>query len=251
MTPVDPAEHLTTGLWRRGTGADADQVILRVLGPAGFVAVTWRDLARRVRDVAAGLIAAGVDRGDRVALMSSTRLEWTIADLAILAAGAISVPLYSSASLEQCRWILEDSGAVLAIVETPANAERVRDAANALSAPPRECLVIEQHGLDDLAGRGAGFADEVCRRVDTLHAHDVATIAYTSGTTGTPKGCTLTHYNLLWTARQTDAHLPGLFGPHASTLLVLPLAHIFARIIQFGCLETGMVLDYARSRHSA
>jgi len=247
MTPVDPAEHLTTGLWRRGTGADADQVILRVLGPAGFATVTWGDLARRVRDVAAGLIASGVDRGDRVALMSSTRLEWTIADLAILAAGAISVPLYPSASLDQCRWILEDSGAVLAIVETPANAERVRDAANALSVPPRECLVIEQHGLDDLVARGAGFAGEVCRQVDTLRARDVATIAYTSGTTGTPKGCTLTHYNLLWTARQTDAHLPGLFGPHASTLLVLPLAHIFARIIQFGCLETGMVLDYARS----
>jgi long-chain acyl-CoA synthetase len=247
LVPVDPTEHLTTGLWRRAEGAQADQVIVRVLGPPGFAPVTWGDLARRVRDLAAGLIAAGVDRGDRVALMSNTRLEWTIADLAILAVGAISVPLYPSASLEQCRWILEDSGAVLAIVETPANAERVRDAANALSAPPRECLVIEEHALDDLAARGAGLAGEVRRRVDTLRAMDVATIAYTSGTTGTPKGCTLTHHNLLWTARQTDAHLSGLFGPHASTLLVLPLAHIFARIIQFGCVETGMVLDYARS----
>jgi long-chain acyl-CoA synthetase len=245
--PIDPVEHLTTGLWRHAASARADQVILRVPGTAGFAPVTWGDLACRVQGLAAGLIAAGVARGDRIALMSNTRPEWTIADLAILAAGAITVPMYPSASLEQCRWILADSGAVLAIVETPEHAAQVREAARSRSVPPRECVVIEQDGLDDLTARGAGSTDAVRRRVDTVRARDVATIAYTSGTTGTPKGCTLTHHNLLWTARQTDAHLRGLFGPHASTLLVLPLAHIFARIIQFGCLDTGTVLDYARS----
>jgi long-chain acyl-CoA synthetase len=247
-TPValDPSHHLTTRLWERAARPGGDH-ILRYPTAGGWAGMSWSQLADRVRRVAAGLIAAGIEPGDRVALMSGTRIEWTIADLAILSAGAVTVPIYETSSDEQCAWILADSGAALAICETADHA-KVLDAARDRAQGLGEVFAIDDGGLDALAERGgADHRDQVAERAAACGADDVATIIYTSGTTGNPKGCVLTHGNLLWTARQSDTQLQRMLGRDDSTLLFLPLAHSFARLIQFLCLEAEVTLGFARS----
>jgi long-chain acyl-CoA synthetase len=200
-----------------------------------------------VRGVAAGLIAQGIGQGDRVVLMSPTRAEWTIADLAILAAGAVTVPIFETSAEDQCAWILSDSGAKVAICADAGHAatlDTARDHAPALT----EVFVIDEGGLDDLAARGADELATVDERVAGITGDTTASIIYTSGTTGNPKGCVLTHANILVTARQAQLALSSLLLPdNASTLLFIPLAHIFARVIQFALLDAGTVLAYARS----
>src|SRR5215471_11253390 len=242
----------------------------------------WRDITARqftddVTALAKGLIAAGIAAGDRVALMSRTRYEWTALDYAIWAAGATTVPIYETSSAEQVEWILSDSGARALVVETPAH---LQTAAHALSTAPgvQRVWQIEvgagepgpgaARGTEDAAGlakpgeavpaeplgtlveAGAEVSDEeVDRRRTSRKAADLATIIYTSGTTGRPKGCDLSHENLLADVRNAvDGHLPVVFKtPGASTLLFLPLAHSFARVIQVGCLEAGVVLGHTPS----
>jgi long-chain acyl-CoA synthetase len=248
-TPLDvPQDHnLTTRLWQyaeRSPGQEA----LRYWVEGSWHPLVWRELAEQVRALAAGLIGLGIDAGDRVALMSSTRAEWTICDLAILAAGAVTVPIYETSSPDQCGWILADSGARVAICETPELAKRmeaVREHAPALG----EIFVISAGGLDELAARaGDDDLSAVDDRVAATSGGDVASIIYTSGTTGNPKGCVLTHGNLLTTTRQAQLPLGKLLmRDDASTLLFIPLAHVFARIIQFVLLDCGTVMGYARS----
>ena len=247
-TPLDvPDDHnLTTRLWQyaeRSPGQEA----LRYWVEGTWRPLVWRELAEQVRALAAGLIALGIEAGDRVALMSSTRAEWTISDLAILAAGAVTVPIYETSSPEQCGWILSDSGAKVAICEVPELAKRmesVREHAPALG----EIFVISEGGLDELARRAGDDPSAVDDRVAGTSGRDVASIIYTSGTTGNPKGCVLTHANLLVTTRQAQLPLGKLLmRDDASTLLFIPLAHVFARIIQFVLLDCGTVMGYARS----
>jgi long-chain acyl-CoA synthetase len=233
---------------------------------------SWRDVTARqfagdVTALAKGLIAAGIAPGDRVALMSRTRYEWTALDYAIWAAGAITVPIYETSSAEQVEWILSDSGARALVAETPAH---LRTAAQSLGATPAVSHVwlidagpqpgtgadqatVPAAPLSALVTAGAAIADaEVERRRTTRSAADLATIIYTSGTTGRPKGCELTHGNLLADVRNAvHGQLPVIFEtPGASTLLFLPLAHSFARIIQVGCLEAGVVLGHTPSTAS-
>jgi long-chain acyl-CoA synthetase len=246
-TPLDvPDDHsLTTRLWQyaeRSPGQEA----LRYWSEGSWHPLVWRELAEQVRSLAAGLIGLGVEAGDRVALMSSTRAEWTICDLAILAAGAVTVPIYETSSPEQCGWILADSGAKVAVCETPELAKRVeavREQATALG----DVFVISDGGLAEISARGSDLS-AVDDRVAATSGGSVASIIYTSGTTGNPKGCILTHANLLVTARQAQLTLGKLLmRDDASTLLFIPLAHVFARIIQFVLLDAGTVLGYARS----
>ncbi|HSJ43638.1 MAG TPA: long-chain fatty acid--CoA ligase [Euzebyales bacterium] len=247
-TPLEvPADHhLTTRLWQHAERS-AGQEALRYWADGAWHPLAWGELADRVRGIAAGLIALGVGAGDRVALMSPTRAEWTIADLAILAAGAVTVPIYETSAADQCAWILSDSGAKVAICADAGHAgtlEAVRDRADALT----EVFVIDDGGLDALAARGADELSTVDERVAGVTGDSVASIIYTSGTTGNPKGCVLTHANLLVTARQAQLALSSLLLPDdASTLLFIPLAHIFARVIQFALLDAGTVLGFARS----
>ncbi len=237
---VDASHTVTTRLWERAANPGGAHV-LRYATPDGWAGLDWSGLGERVRAVAAGLIAAGVQPGDRVALMSATRMEWTIADLAILSAGAVTVPIYETSSSEQCAWILSDSGARLAIAEAS-------DQARKLEAGLDELFVIEDGGLDTLAGRGLeAHRAGVLARASVPRHGDLATIVYTSGTTGRPKGCMLTHGNLVWNARQAEHQLRRLLGEGDATLLFLPLAHIFARHIQFTCLESDVTIGYARS----
>jgi len=212
---------------------------------------SWRDVtAAEFRDdvmaVAKGLVAAGIAPGDRVALMSRTRYEWTQIDYAILATGAVCVPIYETSSAEQVAWILSDSGAKGIFVETPAHEATVagvRDRAEGLS----DVWQIDAGAIRDLAAAGTGVPDdEIGKRRESRSAADIATIIYTSGTTGRPKGCELTHANLLADTRNAVAGaLAEVFDlGGASTLLFLPLAHSFARIIQFGCLESATILGH-------
>ncbi len=244
--PVDPNANLTERLWQHAE-ADTPTQIFKYWSDGSWRGMTWRQAADRVRELAAGLIALGVNKGDRVALMSGTRVEWTLGDLAILAAGGVTVPIYETSSVDQCGWILSDSGAKLAIAETADHAKKLEGARS--QAPDLgEIFVIDDAGLDALAERGdEATRAQVAERAKEPVGSDLATIVYTSGTTGNPKGCMLTHANLVWVARQSETNLRKMLGDEDSTLLFLPLAHSFARLIQFLCLEADVTIGYARS----
>ncbi len=210
----------------------------------GWQDITAEQFRSQVAGLAKGLIAAGIQPGDRVALMSRTRYEWTLADYAIWSAGAVTVPVYETSSAEQVEWIVSDSGARAAIAETDQHAEIVAGLRDRLAGLSQ---VWRISGLDELAATGADVTDDQLRQHRTSRrASDMATIIYTSGTTGRPKGCELTHRNLLAAVRNAvHGALPEVFeNADASTLLFMPLAHVFARIIQIGCLESGAVLGH-------
>ncbi len=201
---------------------------------AGWQDVTAARFADEVTAVAKGLVAGGIRPGDRVALMSKTRYEWTLLDYAIWAAGAVTVPIYETSSADQVRWILSDSGAVAAVVETAeheAVVDTLRDGLPELS----RVLRIEADAVGTLTRLGRSLDDhEVQRRRTGVRADDLATIIYTSGTTGRPKGCQLTHRNLLFDVLTSSDGLRSVFNEASSTLLFLPLAHVFGRVVQCG-----------------
>ena len=220
-------------------------VMLRRPAPGGWQDVTASQFKAEVVAVTKGLVAAGIGVGDRVALMSHTRYEWTLIDYAIWTAGAVTVPVYETSSAEQAEWILSDSGARACFVETAGFEDMIagfRDRVPDLSHVWR----IEE-GLDSLRAAGADIGDEVItERAAAAKASDLATVIYTSGTTGRPKGCELTHQNLLADVRNAF-HGPLALVTEtvgASSLLFLPLAHVFARIIEVGCIEGGIVLGH-------
>jgi len=213
-------------------------------GPSGWRDVTAGQFRDEVTALAKGLIAAGVSPGDRVALMSRTRYEWTLVDYAIWTAGAVTVPIYETSSAEQVEWILSDSGASAAFAETQAHADAIREAG---VAAVKNVWLIEGPDGTVAGPDGASVTDEQLEQHRTARkAADLATIIYTSGTTGRPKGCQITHGNLLSDVRNAvEGSLVEVFEiAGSSTLLFLPLAHSFARIIQVGCLESGAILGH-------
>ena len=250
LAEIPATANLADAVFRRAA-EQPQAVVLRRPGAAG----AWADVtASRFRDevaaVAKGLVAAGIAPGDRVALMSRTRYEWTLIDYAIWTAGAVTVPVYETSSAEQAEWILSDSGARACFAETAGYGDIIgsfRDRVPGLA----HLWLIDPGGpgdsLDSLRAAGAGVSDEaITERAAAAGASDLATVIYTSGTTGRPKGCELTHENLLCDVR--NAFLGPLTRvaevPDASTLLFLPLAHVFARIIEVGCIESGIVLGH-------
>jgi long-chain acyl-CoA synthetase len=245
VVTVGDAANLTDAVWDNAERySDSVQFARRT--PGGWTDVTCRQFRDEVLAVARGLLAAGIEPGARVALMSHTRYEWTLFDYAILAVGAVTVPIYETSSAEQVAWILSDSGAIACVVETNEHSllvEGVRDRVAGL----RQVWQIEGGAVDGLAGQGElADAKEIDVRRRSARADDLATIIYTSGTTGRPKGCALTHRNLLSDTSNAIAVLPSLFNEGASTLLFLPLAHSFARLIQ-----VGVVLARSTMGHTA
>ena len=209
-----------------------------------WVPVTAKEFASEVTALAAGLVAKGVQAGDRVALMSRTRYEWTLCDYAIWTAGAVTVPVYETSSAEQVQWALGDSGAVLMLLETAVHRATYDEVAGQL---PDIAYVaqIDAGGLEELVAAGRDVPGSVLAdRRAGLRPDSLATIIYTSGTTGRPKGCELTHGNLLGTCRSAGTVLPELFNADGSTLLFLPLAHVFARLIQVACVETRVRMGH-------
>jgi long-chain acyl-CoA synthetase len=225
-----------------------DAVLLRRSEGTHWRPVTAAAFAAEVAAVAKGLIAAGLEPGGRVAVMSRTRYEWTVLDFAIWAAGGQSVPVYPTSSAEQVEWIVRDSGARFAVTETAEHAATVTTGTAGHSRPPR-LWQLDAHGLDDLAVLGRDVSDdELVKRREALTPDTVATLCYTSGTTGRPKGCVLTHANLHAEAANTVEMLHPVFqavtGQTASTLLFLPLAHILGRTLQLACLMARIEIGH-------
>ncbi len=204
----------------------------------GWADVTAKEFNEQVSRVAKGIVARGIEAGSPVAILSPTRYEWTVLDFALWSIGCFAVPIYDSSSAEQIEWILEDSHAVAVIVSSTDMAQRVREAT--LESPP--VWVIDDGLLEQLAVEGVDVPDDVPeKRLAAASPQDPATIVYTSGTTGRPKGCVITHENLMFVTRTlVTTTRPVVDEPGAKTVLFLPLAHVLGRGAQVYCAQGGM-----------
>jgi len=211
----------------------------------GWQPVTAVELDLEIRSVAKGLIARGISRGDRVAIMAKTRYEWTILDFAIIYCGAITVPIYETSSAEQIKWILSDSGSVALIVESPNLAQLAKPV-----LPPtcKEILTITEDAVPNLVRDGREIPDSAVEdRINSVGPEDFMTLIYTSGTTGNPKGVTFTHGNFISECTNVVLYARVEFlKPGGSTLLFLPIAHVFGRMIQFGAIHAGLHLAHCQ-----
>jgi len=242
LVPVPGTGNLTNVLVDRAANDPKRILVSRPLGE-GWQPVTAAELDLEVRAVAKGLIALGIAPGDRVAIMAKTRYEWTILDFAIWYAGCVSVPIYETSSAEQIKWILEDSGAKVVIVETSILA----DLAN--SVRPASCtttLIITENILSQLSTNGASISDVQLEERRTFASPEtLATLIYTSGTTGNPKGVCLSHGNFMAECANVVGYASDVFLKEGgSTLLFLPIAHVFGRMIEIGCLTAGLHLAH-------
>ncbi|MDG4832228.1 AMP-dependent synthetase/ligase [Solwaraspora sp. WMMD1047] len=249
VVTVGDSANLTDPVWDNAEAApDAVQFVRYAPGSDGTVQpvdVTCRQFRDEVIALARGLVAAGIEPGSRVGLMSKTRYEWTLVDYAIWAVGAVTVPVYETSSAEQVAWILADSGAVACVVETSGHALCLAGLAERLPAVGN-VWQIDAGDLDALVAAGEQVAPaEIDRRREAIRAGDLATIIYTSGTTGQPKGCVLTHRNMYADIANAIPVLPGLFNEGAATLLFLPLAHSFARLIQIGVVHARATMAHS------
>jgi long-chain acyl-CoA synthetase len=245
---VKPDENLTDLVFDNAERYP-DAVSFRRRTEGGWVGVPAKTFAREVEDLAKGLIAAGMQPGDRVGLMSRTRYEWTLLDFALWTAGTVPVPIYETSSADQVEWILSDSRAAAVVVETAEHEAVVRSALAGLSdmrhvwridAGPEGSGVVAK-----LTALGTEIGDEqVAERMRSRAASDLATLVYTSGTTGRPKGCELSHQNLLAEVRSAAAAFPELMEPGNSLLVFLPLAHVLARALTLSCLHSRITMGH-------
>ncbi|MGW7531572.1 AMP-dependent synthetase/ligase [Amycolatopsis sp. NPDC054798] len=243
--PVTDDENLADVVWANAERF-SDVVSFRRQVEGTWLDVTAKDFADQVAAVAKGLIAAGVGHGDRVALMSKTRYEWTLADFAIWAAGAVTVPIYETSSPEQVYWILSDSAAKAVVVETGEHRKAVEEISGRLSTLEHTWQIEgSSPAVDELTALGAEVSDEdLHTRRRSVTANETATIVYTSGTTGRPKGVELTHRNLLAEIRADIEAFPELMEQGNSLLCFLPLAHILARAIAITALTARVTLGH-------
>ena len=242
IVPAATAGNLTNLVAERAWFEPERIMLSRPLGD-GWQPVTAREFEAEVRTAAKGLIAAGVNIGDRVAIMAKTRYEWTILDFAIWFAGAVTVPIYETSSAEQVQWILEDSGSVALIVETPALAELAQ---SVLGNKCKKVWTITDDAMSELARLGHDVSDdEINNRRNATTPDSLATLIYTSGTTGKPKGVQLTHGNFLAECGNVVQGAADLFLKRGgSTLLFLPVAHVFGRMVQIGAVTSGLHLAH-------
>ncbi len=206
--------------------------------------MTYAEFADEVRLIARGIAASGVGVGDRVGIMSRTRYEWTLVDFALWYAGAVPVPIYETSSAEQVEWILGDSGAVAVFLETDEH-QKVLDQVRGGLPNIADVWVFDAGDMDKLRqAADAVSVDEVEQRRESVAPDDLATIIYTSGTTGRPKGCMLTHANLMFEVDSVVACEPEMFTGGNSTLLFLPIAHVFGRAIEVACIRARIRLGH-------
>jgi long-chain acyl-CoA synthetase len=244
LVTVSDNATLTDAVFRNAT-LRSDKILIRHKVGGQFVGMTVREFRDTVVATARGLIARGVRTGGRVGILSRTRYEWAVVDYAAWAAGAVTVPIYETSSPAQIEWILRDAAVELLVVEDAELAERVAQV-RAQAPALREVLVIDDGALATLAAAGAEIDEERLTEARvSLDAESLATIIYTSGTTAQPKGCEITHRALLFTAEASIAMLPEVFTTDCSTLLFLPLAHVFARMLQVGAISGAYDLAYA------
>ena len=242
-----PRNSNTTDLVVRQAEKASNPALFSVQDAAG----QWRDIRatefrEQVEAVAKGLIASNVNPGDRVAIMARTRYEWALADFAIWFAGAVPVPVYETSSPAQVAWILTDSGAVAAFVESARHENVVREAAAGESASAlTHVWQFDGNGLETLRTAGTLIEDStLADRRSLANLDDIATIIYTSGTTGRPKGCELTHANFVELSENAAAALSEVAHEGARTIMFLPLAHVFARFISVLCVAAGATVAH-------
>ena len=209
-----------------------------------WVDVSAKDFHSKVVALAKGLVAAGIQPGQAVAIMSRTRFEWTLIDFAIWYAGAVSVPIYESSAPSQMEWILSDSDSVAVFLETDEHVERFEQI-KAGAPLVRKVWTIESDAIEQLIKVGRDVTDDViAAKRKSSKLRDLATIIYTSGTTGKPKGCELTHRGFVELSKNATLELPQVVAEGASTLLFLPLAHVFARFIEVLCVHGGVKVGH-------
>lgn len=240
VVPADPQANISDLLVER-VKATPERPLFAVPEKDAWQDITGAEFQAQVVALAKGLIAAGVEPGDKVAFIARTTYDWTLVDFAIFFAGAVMVPIYETSSAAQISWILADSGAVAVIVESADHAGRVAEVRAEL---PLVRSVWQMHSgdLDTLVAQGKGVTDEeVERRRNLAVGADIATLIYTSGSTGRPKGCVLTHSNFVELARNSAVALSEVVQtPGASTLLFITTAHVFARFISILNVHAGV-----------
>jgi long-chain acyl-CoA synthetase len=241
-----PADGNLTDLLRRNATQHPDVAVIGRKDAAG----RWRDVTAaaflaEVRAAAKGLIASGVQPGDRVAVMSRTRYEWTLLDFAVWSAGAVTVPVYETSSASQVEWILADSGAVAVVVESFAH-ETVVESVRERLPQLKHVWRIDGGAVDALNAAGTDVSDAVvAERAAWANADAPATIVYTSGTTGRPKGCVLSHRSFFAECGNVVERLAPLFQTgHSSVLLFLPLAHVFGRLVEVAAVMAPIRLGH-------
>ncbi len=244
LVEVDPSDNLNDLLASR-VRSTPDRVLVERYVDGSWVPLTAREYDAAIVAVARGLVAKGVQPGDRVGIMSRTRYEWSLLDWATWAVGAVPVPLYETSSAEQVAWILTDADVSLLVVETQEHAHtvaEVRDQAVSL----REVLVIDDGAVDALVTAGADVEDsEIARRRGLAARDDLATVIYTSGTTGRPKGVELTHGNFSSLTTNSVEKLNAVVStPGSRTMLFMPLAHVFARFVHVLTIPAGATLGH-------
>ena len=223
-----------------------DRVVISVPRGGAWVGITARQFLDEIRAVAKGIVASGVQPGERIAIMCRTRYEWTLVDYAVWYAGAVSVPVYETSSPEQIEWILTDSAAVAIFLESEKNKHAFGQVSDMTPTVVRT-WVFDDGVIDELKAAGSEVSDaDLEARRATLTPDTIATIIYTSGTTGRPKGCMLTHKNCMFEVDNVVQGMPDVFlAEGSSTLLFLPIAHVFGRAIELGCIRAGVRLGHA------
>jgi long-chain acyl-CoA synthetase len=207
--------------------------------------LSYEELGKAIREVAAGLVELGIEKGDRVAIFSETRMEWTLADLGAILAGAVVVPIYQTSSVEEAEHVLKDSESKLVFVEDSEKLETAREAAEKLEI--EHYVVFEGDAgdgaitLDELRERG-GDDSAVDERIKAVEKDDTFTLVYTSGTTGKPKGCVLTHANFRADLEMMEEAVE--FGDDVVLFIFLPLAHVLSRMAQMLTLDVGGTLAF-------
>lgn len=242
--PVAPDHGSAARLLVDRARATPDRPLLAERHGDTWTPISAADVLTRVRDIAKGFVAAGLAPGAHVAILSRTRLEWTLVDFAVWTAGLVSVPVYETSSPDQVRHILADSEAVAIVVEQEEHARRVAGIAPDLPHLAQH-WTIDGGGLDDLVRLGDQVTDdELDARTADVHGHDDATIIYTSGTTGRPKGCVLRHDNFTATVEGSTEAMSEIIAGDASTLLFIPMAHVFARFIAAMSISAGVLVGH-------
>ena len=248
---VDPSLNLTSIVERHRADSSNPVLYRRQMSPGNWQPVHAQQFHQMVTDLAKGMIAAGIRPGDRVGIMSRTRFEWTVIDFAVWYAGAISVPVYETNAPAQAAWALAHSEATAIFVEDEKLLARIAEAEEYAASTSEPCQlkhrwVIENGDLDALSARASEVSDEQLEQVrSAAGCDDLATIVYTSGTTGRPKGCALTHGHFLNLSANTKFAESEIANSRNSSILFLPLAHVLARLIQVLALDAGLVIGHS------
>ncbi|MDN3444942.1 long-chain fatty acid--CoA ligase [Microbacterium sp. APC 3901] len=240
VIPADPEANVSDLLAQR-VKATPDRPLFSVPDGEGWRDITAADFETAVIALAKGFVAAGIQPGEKVGFLARTTYDWTLVDFALFYAGAVMVPIYETSSPSQIQWILEDSGAIALVVESPEHFARLDEVRGDLPLL-REVWQLHLGAIDSLTAQGASVPDAEIERLRSIAVgSDIATLIYTSGSTGRPKGCVLTHSNFVELCRNSAKALDAVVQtPGASTLLFITTAHVFARFISILNIHAGV-----------